>query len=86
VLDNSICHVYLQDMKRSEMLEKMVFSMELHAGNDPAWLDQMPSVKAGAYDYANKILRDLEQSGMLPPTIRIPAFGVTDNAWEPEDE
>jgi hypothetical protein len=48
-------------MKRSEMLEKMVFSMELHAGNDPAWLDQMPSVKAGAYDYADKILRDLEE-------------------------
>jgi hypothetical protein len=52
-------------MKRNEMLEKMVFSMELHAGNDPAWLDQMPSVKAGAYDYANKILRDLEDSGMF---------------------
>jgi hypothetical protein len=49
------------------MLEKMVFSMELHAGNDPAWLDQVPELKAGALDYADKILRDLEEAGMLPP-------------------
>jgi hypothetical protein len=49
------------------MLEKMVFSMELHAGNDPAWLDNNPKLKQGAYDYANKILRDLEEIGMLPP-------------------
>jgi hypothetical protein len=54
-------------MKRSEMLEKMVFSMELHAGNDPAWLDYQPGMKAGALDYADKILRDLEEAGMLPP-------------------
>jgi hypothetical protein len=52
-------------MKRSEMLEKMVFSMELHAGNDPAWLDQMPDMKAGVLDYASKILRDLEDDGMF---------------------
>ena len=32
------------------------------------------------------ILTLIEGAGMLPPTIRIPAFGVTDNAWEPEDE
>jgi len=54
-------------MKRSEMLEKMVFSMELHAGNDPAWLDQNLKLKQAAYDYAEKILRDLEDEGMLPP-------------------
>jgi len=57
-------------MKRSEMLEKMVFSMELHAGNDPAWLDQLPELKAGALDYADKILRDLEELGMLPPKTK----------------
>jgi len=54
-------------MKRSEMLEKMVFSMELHAGNDPDWLDQVPGLKARALNYADKILRDLEEEGMLPP-------------------
>jgi len=54
-------------MKRSQMLEKMVFSMELHAGNDPAWLDHNPKLKQGAFDYADKILRDLEEAGMLPP-------------------
>jgi hypothetical protein len=47
------------------MLEKMVFSMELHAGNDPAWLDQLPGMKARALDYADKILRDLEDNGMF---------------------
>ena len=41
--------------------------MELHAGNDPAWLDQNPKLKRGAFDYADKILRDLEEAGMLPP-------------------
>lgn len=60
-------------MKRSEMLEKMVFSMELHAGNDPAWLDSLPGLKAGALDYANKILRDLEEAGMLPPPTKTDA-------------
>ena len=78
-------------MKRSDMLEKMVFSMELHAGNDPAWLDQMPSVKAGAYDYANKILRDLEEAGMLPPQIEgdfcYDCGEAMDNLyWEQENE
>lgn len=69
-------------MKRSEMLEKMVFSMELHAGNDPAWLDYQPGMKAEALDYANKILRDLEEAGMLPP----PTQKTTLGQWEPEDE
>lgn len=52
------------------MLEKLVFSMELHAGNDPAWLDTIPELKQGALDYANKILRDLEEEGMLPPETK----------------
>ncbi len=54
-------------MKRSEILNMLMFSMELHAGNDPAWLDQVPELKARALDYADKILRDLEAAGMLPP-------------------
>jgi hypothetical protein len=54
-------------MKRSEILNMLMFSMELHAGNDPAWLDQVPELKAHALDYADKILRDLEAAGMLPP-------------------
>lgn len=72
-------------MRRSEMLEKMVFSMELHAGNDPAWLDHQPGMKAGALDYADKILRDLEEAGMLPPTVQGGSMNGW-NRWEPEDE
>lgn len=81
-------------MKRSEILEIMVFSMELHAGNDPAWLDYEPGLKAGALDYADKILRDLEEAGMLPPMLKNESFKMLPsgemiynvNEWEPEDE
>jgi len=86
-------------MKRSEMLEKMVFSMELHAGNDPAWLDYMPGMKAAALDYADKILRDLEEAGMLPPAscefLSQNTYSLTDAIldsvsqdfkWDQEDE
>jgi hypothetical protein len=76
-------------MKRSEMLEKMVFSMELHAGNDPAWLDSVPGMKAGALDYADKILRDLEDDGMFYcPVEDLGEFGKlrTPKSWEPENE
>ena len=56
--------------------------MELHAGNDPNWLDQLPELKAGALDYADKILRDLEEAGMLPP----PTQKTTLGQWESENE
>lgn len=35
---------------------------------------------------ANRILNRLEQIGMLPPRTDPPKLGVSDNAWEPEDE
>ncbi len=35
---------------------------------------------------ANRILNRLEQIGMLPPRTDLPKLGVSDNAWEPEDE
>lgn len=73
-------------MKRSEMLEKMVFSMELRAGNDPAWLDQIPDMKAGVLDYASKILRDLEEEGMFYcPVEDCGEFQLrTPKGWEQE--
>lgn len=74
-------------MKRSEMLEKMVFSMELHAGNDPAWLDSVPGIKAKALDYADKILRDLEELEMFYCPVE--DFGEFQlrifKGWEPEE-
>ena len=72
------------------MLEKMVFSMELHAGNDPAWLDQNPKLKQGAFDYADKILRDLEEVGMLPPFVdryeSDTSLDLVGNRWESEND
>ena len=74
-------------MKRSEMLEKMVFSMELHAGNDPAWLDYMPGMKARALDYADKILRDLEEEGIFYcPVEDLGVFKLrVPKGWESEE-
>ena len=83
-------------MKRSKMLENLVFSIELHAGSDPSWLEHDAKMKQHAYDYAHKILRDLEEAGMLPPSyqLRIKNTGIRgavaatriDGKWEPEDE
>jgi hypothetical protein len=75
-------------MKRSEMVDHIVFFIELHNDNDPSWLEHPEAQKAKekAFNVASKLLNDLEELGMLPPTIRIHAFGVTDNAWEPENE
>lgn len=62
--------------------------MELHAGNDPAWLDSMPGMKARALDYADKILRDLEEAGMFYcPVEDYVKFQLrTPKGWESEDE
>ena len=78
-------------MKRSEMLERLVFSIELHAGSDPSWLEHSIEVKQKAYEYANKILRDLEEEGMLPPQKEgefcYDCGEAKDNLhWELEDE
>lgn len=37
-------------------------------------------------DFAEVILDFIESKGMLPPIIDVPAFGVKDNCWEPEDD
>jgi hypothetical protein len=60
-------------MKRSEMLKKLedFFHKTCYPGYEPD---------------SDEVLSILEIHGMLPPTVNIPAFGVKDNAWEPEDE
>lgn len=32
------------------------------------------------------ILTIVEQAGMLPPRCQLPKLGISDNAWEPENE
>jgi hypothetical protein len=86
-------------MKRSEMIKLMVESIELHAGNDPDWLNRsgMERRKEEAYELASKLLRDMTDAGMLPPEYskaRIVTnrygreFNVPQkkNDWEPEDD
>ena len=34
----------------------------------------------------NRVLNKADTIGMLPPTVEVPAFGVKDNIWEPEDD
>lgn len=41
------------------------------------------------YDYyvnPESILELIEKAGMLPPRCKLPKLGISDNAWEPEDE
>lgn len=41
------------------------------------------------YDFyinSESILELIEQAGMLPPRCELPKLGISDNAWEPEDE
>jgi len=32
------------------------------------------------------ILKEIENQGMLPPRCQLPTLGISDNAWESEDE
>jgi hypothetical protein len=83
MLDSSICHVYLQDMKRSEALKLIDETYDKFVQD---WLNADINNLEGFDPLNKRVLKVLEQAGMLPPTIRLPAFGVMDNAWEPEDE
>lgn len=41
------------------------------------------------YDYCinpESILELIEEAGMLPPRCDLPKLGISDNAWEPENE
>lgn len=41
------------------------------------------------YDYyinPESILELIEEAGMLPPRTDLPKLGISDNAWEPENE
>jgi hypothetical protein len=60
-------------MKRSQMIKLL----EDHF-DEVCYQDYSPD--------ADAVLSVIEKAGMLPPTIKITAFGVMDNAWEPEDE
>jgi hypothetical protein len=67
-------------MKRSEMIEIIAFSIAYQAiasGNvnvDISWIN------------VDDILKEIENQGMIPPRCDLPKLGISDNAWEPEDE
>lgn len=61
-------------MKRSEMQEIIYNTL-----NSACGLLEYKELS----DY---ILESIEEAGMLPPTVNVPAFGVKDNMWEPEDD
>lgn len=42
--------------------------------NDISWID------------VDAVLNKIEQKGMLPPRTDLPKLGISDNAWEPENE
>ena len=39
-----------------------------------------------ALEMAETILKVQEEAGMLPPRCQLPTLGISDNAWESENE
>jgi hypothetical protein len=67
-------------MKRSMMLKIIALNIGMQAlstGNaniDISWID------------VDDLLKEIEDQGMLPPRCELPKLGISDNAWEPENE
>ena len=67
-------------MKRSMMLKIIALNIGMQAlstGNasiDISWID------------VDDLLKEIEDQGMLPPRCELPKIGISDNAWEPENE
>ena len=66
-------------MKRSKMLQVIAEIIYFNDKFDQGDLEE-------AEELASHILNNIEKHGMLPPTVNVPAFGVKDNMWEPEDD
>lgn len=62
-----------EDMKKSE-LKKLIFErLEFNYSH--------PEANA---KLADELVALIEQVGMLPPRVHLPAIGISDNAWESE--
>jgi hypothetical protein len=82
-------------MKRSELLEiieDVIDNLLLEGAFGKMTCPHDPtkenSIKADIRfgNVEDRILSAIEKAGMLPPTVDVPAFGVKDNCWEPEDD
>lgn len=62
------------------MIEIIAFNIAYQAissGNvnaDISWID------------IDNLLKEIENQGMLPPVSNLTKLGISDNAWEPENE
>ena len=45
-----------------------------NANADISWID------------VDDLLKEIENQGMLPPRCQLPTLGISDNAWESENE
>lgn len=63
-------------MKRSEMVEKLHEIL-----NSKLYQDYQFTLEE-----LSDLLAELENSGMLPPVTQLKKLGISDNAWEPENE
>jgi hypothetical protein len=45
-----------------------------NANADISWID------------VDDLLKEIENQGMLPPRCELPTLGISDNAWESENE
>ena len=63
-------------MKRSEMIGILDNAINSNLYQDYLFSEEM----------LEEVLLAIEQAGMLPPRCELPKLGISDNAWEPEDE
>jgi hypothetical protein len=68
-------------MKRSDILKSITNVLDSLADMQEVSFNDIE-------DYADIVLSNLEEQGMLPPsrTFKMGNMEVTDNSWEPEDE
>jgi hypothetical protein len=67
-------------LKRSEILSKIA-SVIINYNEVGSIIN-----RDKALEMAETILKVQEESGMLPPRCQLPTLGISDNAWESENE
>lgn len=72
-------------MKKSEFKKRLAECLESSSLASVANEDCVKFKKA-LDSTVEDLFITIEKCGMLPPTIKIPIFGVSDNSWESENE
>ena len=72
-------------MRRSEFKKKLAECLESSSLGSITNQDCV-EFKKSLNSTVEDLFLTIEKCGMLPPSIRLPVFGVLDNSWESENE